>query len=250
MTFSNKDFSEFDEKLSKTQQYIHEIDKPGAIISVFDEGKAFARYCALGYQYLYSKIFDFVFHNTKYVRIRVGGYSHRAASMAQRRIEKLPKDRIYVDYLSLGKSNKIERLTDPRVNTIYMGDYQFTEDMAIVKGAEEYDFKSFGDKNGMHSMVYYYVNNIDTGFYDENGNFHRFYNKNRGLQAISDVVMIKGYKDIPPATAVISTFTFDQEGDIIIAGGSMHKDRRCRTSSQRMLINSAGIKCIDLTTKI
>jgi len=250
MEFTKKELPEFDEKLFKAQQFINEIDKPGAIISVFDEGKVFARYCALGYQYLYSKIFDFVFHNTKYVRIRVGGYSYRAASMAQRRIEKLSKDRIYVDYLSLGKSNEIERITDSRVNMIYMGDYQFTEDMAIVKEAEEYDFKSFGDKSGMHPMVYYYVNNIDTGFYDENGEFHRFYNKNRGLQAISDVVMIKGYKDIPPATAVISTFTFDKEGDIIIAGGSMHRDRRSRTTSQRMLIKSAGIKCIDLTTKV
>ena len=70
------------------------------------------------------------------------------------------------------------------------------------------------------------------------------------MQAISDVVMIKGYKDIPPGTAVISTFTFDHEGDIIIAGGSMHRDRRSRTTSQRMLINSAGIKCIDLTTRL
>ena len=33
MTFSNKDFSEFDEKLSKTQQYIHEIDKPAQAVS-------------------------------------------------------------------------------------------------------------------------------------------------------------------------------------------------------------------------
>jgi hypothetical protein len=131
-----------------------------------------------------------------------------------------------------------------------MGKYRFNYDMVIVKAAEEYDFKSFGDKNGMHTMVYYYVNNIETGFYDANGEFHRFYSKSRGLQAITDVIMIKGFEDITPATAVMCTFTFDNEGDIIIAGNAMHRDRRSRTSSQRMLISNAGIRCIDLTEKI
>lgn len=51
MEYTKKELFEFDEKLLKAQQFINEIDIPGAVISVFDEGKVFARYCALGYQY-------------------------------------------------------------------------------------------------------------------------------------------------------------------------------------------------------
>lgn len=236
------------EELNNIQEYILEIDKPGAVIAVFDEGKVFARYTDLGYQHFYHTLFDFVFHNTRFVRIRVGGYSFRAATMAQNMIKNLPKDRIYLEYLSNGSSE--ENNDDPRIKVFKMGKYQFNYDMDIVKAAEEYDFKSFGDKNGMHTIVYYYVNGIETGFYDNNGEFHRFYSKSRGLQAITDVIMIKGFEDITPATAVMCTFTFDNEVDIIIAGNAMHRDRRSRTSSQRMLINNAGIRCIDLTANI
>jgi hypothetical protein len=237
------------EELKNIQEYILEIDKPGAVIAVFDEGKVFARYTDLGYQHLYYTLFDFVFHNTRFVRIRVGGYSFRAATMALNMVKHLPQDRIYLEYLSNSSSSEGNNDDDPRIKVVNMGDFNFNYDMDIVKAAEEYDFKSFGDERGMHTMVYYYVNNIETGFYDNSGEFHRFYSKSRGLQAIADVVMIKGFEDITPATAVMCTFTFDNEGNIIIAGNAMHRDRRSRTSSQRMLISNVGIRCIDLTEK-
>lgn len=121
--------------------------------------------------------------------------------------------------------------------------------MDIVKQAEEYDFKTFGNRSGSHTMVYYYVNNIDTGWYEKDGSFFPFYNNYRGLEAITDVIMINGYEDIAPASAVICTFTFDNGGDILLAGGSIHKDRRSRTSSQKKLIKDAGIKLLDVTLK-
>ena len=99
-------------------------------------------------------------------------------------------------------------------------------------------------------MVYYYVNNIDTGWYDEEGKFCSFYSKERGLQAITDVIMIDGYQDIAPATAAICTFTFDSTGDTILSGSSIHNDHRSRTTSQRWLIEQAGIKLLDLTRKL
>jgi len=230
----------------KINNFIHEIDEPGAVLSVFDEGKLFG--CGINdYKELYRKIFNIIFYNSKYIKLRVGGYSDRAAMIALKMVKQLPKDRIYVEHLTGGDANYEYKNKDPRIRVIGMEKYGFNNNMEIVKQADEYDFKSFGNINDNHTMVYYYVNNIDTGWYDENGKFTAFYNKYRGLQAITDVVMIKGYEDMTPATSVMCTFTYYSGGTNIYCGGTSHKDRRSRVSSQKSLIESAGIKCLDLT---
>jgi hypothetical protein len=228
---------------------IQDVDKPGAVLTMFDEGKVFARCRHLEYEKLYAYIIKEVFKKSKHIVLRVGGYSYRVAQMALGMAKKLPKDRVYVEYLSKGSANEEWTERDPRIRTIGMKKYKFRSDMDIVKQAEEYDFKTFGNRSGSHTMVYYYVNNIDTGWYEKDGSFFPFYNNYRGLEAITDVIMINGYEDIAPASAVICTFTFDNGGDILLAGGSIHKDRRSRTSSQKKLIKDAGIKLLDVTLK-
>lgn len=231
--------------------FIKEIDKPGAVLAVFDEGKTFARYYDLQYVQLYRYVFGRVFKSSKHIRLRVGGYSFRAARNALEMAKELSKDRIYIEYLSVGDANfEYSCKDDTRIKVIGMEKYNFRRDMNIVKLADKYDFKTFGNNEGLHTMVHFYVNNIDIGFYDDSGEFHPFYHNYRGLQAITDVVMINGYDDITPATAVMSTFTFDSGGDSIYCGGTCHKDRRSRVSSQKALIESAGIKLLDLTAKI
>jgi hypothetical protein len=158
-----------------------------------------------------------------------------------------PADRIYVEYLSKGTADDEWNDRDSRIRIVGMGKYKFHSGMDIVKQADEYDFKTFGNKNGSHTMVYYYVNNIDTGWYEENGEFCPFYNKYRGLQAITDVIMINGYEDITPATAAVCTFTYDSGGNILLACGTIHEDRRSRTSSQKKLLEGADIRLLDLT---
>ncbi len=246
---SNHNYVPSDEVVEMIDSFIMDIDKPGAVLTIFDEGKAFVRCHHLNYENLYEYLIKQVFQKSKYIVIRVGGYSYRVANMVLYRVKQLPEDRVYVEYLSEGSAEEEWKERDPRVRIVGMGKYKFTSDMAIVKDALNYDFKTFGNHNGSHTMVYYYVNNIDTGWYDEGGKFFPFYNKDRGLQAISDVVMIKGFMDIAPATAAVCTFTFDSGGDIIIAGSSIHKDKLSRTSSQRKLIYDAGIKLLDLTDK-
>ena len=231
---------------NKVSDFIHEIDKPGAILTVFDEGKVFARCDILEYEPTYCYVMRRVWRESKNVVIRVGGYSYRAEDMALALVKELPKDRVYLEYLSQYATSNYD---DPRIRAISMRDFKFDYSMDIVQQAEEYDFKTFSNEKGSHCMVYYYVNNIDTGFYDDKGVFHRFYSKDRGLQAITDVIMINGYEDITPATAAICTFTFDSEGDRLYISNAVHKDRRSRTSSQRMLIEKAGIKLLDLTNK-
>lgn len=229
--------------------FVKEIDKPGAVLVMFDEGKAFVRARHLHYQSLYTYVIKSIFKETKHVIIRVGGYSYRVAQLVLDLIKQQPHDRLYVEYLSEGSAEDEWKDRDSRIRVIGMGRYQFRPDMDIVKLANEYDFKTFGYKNGTHTMVYYYVNNIDTGWYEEDGKFCPFYNKYRGLQAITDVVMINGYDEIVPATSVVCTFTFDSGGDIILAGGTIHKDRRSRTSSQKKLIENSCVCLLDLTNK-
>ncbi len=237
------------EMKKKIEKFIQEIDKPGAILTMFDEGKAFARCRYCEYEYLYAYIINKIFKESKHIVIRVGGYSFRVAEMVINMVKSQPKNRIYVEYLSKGSVEDEWIRKDPRMRTIGMGKYNFRKDMDVVKEADEYDFKTFGNRSGSHTMVHFYVNNIDTGFYLDDGIFMPFYDKYRGLQAITDVIMIKGYENIAPATAAMSTFTFNLGGDMIFARGAVHKDRRSRTSSQRRLIESAGINLLDLTFK-
>lgn len=247
--YVTKQFEPTQEMKEKINAFVREIDKPGAVLAVFDEGKVFARCSHLEYPSLYKWIIKKVFEESKYIRVRVGGYSDRVDSLVLNLAKDLPMDRVYVEHLAPCSADYEYKKRDPRIRIVGMAKYRFTSDMDIVKQAEEYDFKTFGNKNGMHTMVYYYVNNIDTGWYDENGEFCRFYSKERGLKAITDVAMINGFDEILPATAAICTFTFDTGGDEIYGAGFAHLDKRSRTSSQKMLIEKAGIKLLDITNK-
>ena len=245
-----------DELTSETKDmidnFVSEIDKPGAVLVMFDEGKIFASWdmnymCKSKYAYKY--LIKRVFYHSKYIVIRVGGYSFRVAGMVLAYANNLPEDRTYVEHLSDGGDDGNWDYRPPRIKTINMNHYTFSPDMDIVNKAEEYDFKTFGSKNGSHTMVHYYVNNISTGWYDEKGKFCPFYDNIRGLHAITDVAMIYGYDQLSPATAAVATFTYEDDGNTIFAGGTVHKDRSSRTSSQKRLIDDSGVKLLDLTDK-
>ena len=237
------------EMKEQIDRFIKENDKPGTIVALFDEGKVFTRARHLHYESTYAYFIKRVLKESEHMVLRVGGYSYRVADMVINIAKQQQKDRIYVEYLSKGAAEDEWNERDPRIRIVGMGKYKFHPGMDIVKQADEYDFKTFGNKNGSHTMVYYYVNNIDTGWYEENGEFCPFYNKYRGLQAITDVIMVNGYEDITPAAAAVCTFTYDSGGNILLACGTKHEDRHSRTSSQRKLIMDAGIKLLDLTHK-
>lgn len=246
---SMSDYMPSNEMIGKIDAFIHDIDYPGSVLTMFDEGKVFARCRHFEYQALYAYVIKKIFSNTRHVVIRVGGYSDRVSQMAINLAKTQPEGRVYVEHLSIGSADNEWLDRDSRIRTIGMGKYKFKPSMDIVKQAEKYDFKTFGSRNGSYPMVYYYVNNIDTGWYDANGQFCSFYDKYRGLQAITDVIMVNGYEDISPATAAVCTFTFDSRGDILLAGGTIHEDKRSRTSSQKKLIEHAGVRLLDLTYK-
>ncbi len=240
------------ETKERIDNFVSEIDQPGAIVAMFDDGKSFAGWSVNGmcqsinaYRYLIKRIF----YHSKHIVIRVGGYSFRIQDMVLSRARKLPEDRTYVEYLTDANDEGNWDYRPPRIKTVYMNRYTFSPDMEIVKKAEEYDFKTYGNQSGSHTMVHFYVNNISTGWYDKKGEFFPFYDNIRGLQAITDVAMLYGYDQIAPATAVVATFTDYADGNIILAGDSIHKNRRSRTSSQKKLIEDSGVKFLDLTDK-
>lgn len=231
------------------KEFLDGIDQPGAVLAMFDEGKAFARVHFPEDPYLiHSDIIEYVLTSTKHITLRVGGYSYRVAQLVLNIADKLCTDPWRVECLSEMESHPENDRPDVTCTRIRMRDFEFESDDPFVKYAEEYDFKYFSMGSDSYPMVYYYVNKIDTGFYKEDGSFVPFYSNGRGLEALTDVAMVRGYKDIRPATAAIYTDSGRGRGDSIFFGPAYHMDKKkiTRGSSQRKLFEDAEIKYFNL----
>ncbi len=212
----------------EVKAFIDDIDHPGAILAMFDEGKAFARVMFPEPPYLlHSDIVAYILTATRHITIRIGGYSDRVAGVV----------------MDVAKNLNCEPW---RIEHLSMRDYDFEPESQFVQYAEQYDFKHFSMGGEAHPMVYWYVNKIDTGFYNEDGSFVPFYSKDRGLQALTDVAMVRGYEDIRPATAALYTDSGRGRGDSLFFGPTSHTDKRSRGSSQRKLFEDAGIKFLNI----
>ena len=220
----------------RVKLFLEQIDKPGTILALFDEGKFF-----YAYDDILEAIIRYCLTESKHITLRVGGYSYRVqrqafylSYMLQTAPERL--ESIYCDYYRPNVD-----YGDAKAIFHELRDYRFDYEDPFVKYAEEYDYKCVALQGVVHSMVYYYVNNIDPGWYDKDGKFHRFYDKLRGLEALGDVTMIRGYADIKPATAALYSDSGSGCGDEIYFGPAAHFDKRSRTSSQQKLFEDAGI---------
>ncbi len=85
----------------------------------------------------------------------------------------------------------------------YYNDIQFEWGSPLTDYADKYDFRSQGGNGMHHSMVWYYVNNVDCGWFDENGIFRSFNTKEKGYWQIVEVIKAKGYKDVEPVTCAL-----------------------------------------------
>ena len=86
----------------------------------------------------------------------------------------------------------------------YFREEQFVWGSPLIDYADKFDFRWQGVKgSGRHSKVWYYVNNVDTGWYNEDGSFCRFDTKEKGYWQIVEVIKAKGYKSIKPATCAL-----------------------------------------------
>ena len=163
--------------------FIDKHDNEGEELALYDEDKFTRRYFSDSRQY--SAMLKHLLL-TKHLKIRIGGNSFRIGES----ITDMAK--------ALGVEDKV---LDFDAN---FKEEQFVWGSPLIDYADKFDFRWQGAKGpGRHSMVWYYVNNVDTGWYNEDGSFCRCDTNEKGYWQIVEVIKAKGYKTIKPATCAL-----------------------------------------------
>ena len=162
--------------------FIEKHDNEGEELALYDEDKFTLSLLSDSKQYV-AMLKRLLL--TKHLKIRVGGNSFRVGKA----ITHMSK--------ALGVEDKILDFDT------YYNDVQFEWGSPLIDYADKYDFRSQGGNGMHHSMVWYYVNNVDCGWYDEDGIFRSFNTKEKGYWQIVEVIKAKGYKDVEPATCAL-----------------------------------------------
>ena len=189
--------------------FIDKHDNEGEELALYDEDKFTNRVFSDSKQYaaMLKRLLM-----TKHLKIRVGGNSFRVGEAITEMTKALDVENKVLDF----DANFREE--------------QFVWGSPIIDYADKFDFRWQGVKGvGRHSMVWYYVNNVDTGWYNEDGSFCRCDTNEKGYWQIVEVIKAKGYKFIAPATCAL------------ICG----KDPRISGRQQTML-EEDGIDCINV----
>lgn len=176
----NIDENDIDEQI---RSFIEKHDNEGEELALYDEDKFTHRLFSDSEQYaaMLKRLLL-----TKYLKIRIGGNSFRVGES----ITHMAK--------ALGVEDKILDLDD------YHKDFQFEWGSPLIDYADKYDFRSQGGNDtGFHSKVWYYVNNVDCGWYEKDGCFCRFDSNKKGYWQIIEVIKAKGYNSIKPATCAL-----------------------------------------------
>ncbi len=163
--------------------FIEKHDNEGEELALYDEDKFTQRYFSDSKQYaaMLKRLLL-----TKHLKIRVGGNSFRVGNS--------------ISYMAepLGVESKVLDVD------AYFREEQFVWGSPLIDYADKFDFRSQGENDtGHHSMVWYYVNNVDCGWYNEDGSFSRFGSNKKGYCQIVEVIKAKGYKTLKPATCAL-----------------------------------------------
>ena len=163
--------------------FIEKHDNEGEELALYDEDKFTRRLFRCSKQYTAMLKCLLL---TKHLKIRIGGNSFRVGE-------------------SITNMAKILGIEDKVLNfDAYFKEEQYVWGSSIIDYADKFDFRWQGEKEGdCHSMVWYYVNNVDTGWYNEDGSFCRFDTNEKGYWQIVEVIKAKGYKSIKPATCAL-----------------------------------------------
>lgn len=163
--------------------FIAKHDNEGEELSLYDEDK-FTQRCFYGSNQFSALLKRLLL--TKHLKIRIGGNSFRIGES----IKSMAK--------ALGVEDKVLDF-----------DYFFKEERfewgsPLIDYADKFDFRSQqANGAGIRSKVWYYVNNVDCGFYGKDGKFARFDTNIKGYWQIVEVIKTKGYNDIKPATCAL-----------------------------------------------
>ncbi|MBR4240196.1 MAG: hypothetical protein IKQ03_12445 [Prevotella sp.] len=163
--------------------FIDKHDNEGEELALYDEDKFTLRVFSGSEQYaaMLKRLLL-----TKHLKIRIGGNSFRVGES----IANMAK--------ALGVEDKILDFDD------YLKDVQFEWGSPLIDYADKFDFRLQGGNDaGFHSKVWYYVNNVDCGWYKEDGTFCRLDSKKKGYWQIVEVIKTKGYDSIESATCAL-----------------------------------------------
>ena len=163
--------------------FIEKHDNEGEELALYDEDKFTHRIFSDSKQYaaMLKRLLL-----TKHLKIRIGGNSFRVGES----ITNMAK--------ALGVEDKVLDFD------AYFKDEQFVWGSPLIDYADKFDFRSSqANKAGIRSKVWYYVNNVDCGWYNEDGNFCRFNSNVKGYWQIVEVIKTKGYNSIKPATCAL-----------------------------------------------
>jgi len=163
--------------------FIEKHDNEGEELALYDEDKFTRRSFSDSKQYaaMLKRLLL-----TKYLKIRIGGNSFRVGET----ITEMAK--------ALGVEGKVLDFD------AYFREEQFVWGSALIDYADKFDFRWQGEKGtGRHSKVWYYVNNVDCGWYEKDGSFCRFDTNEKGYWQIVEVIKAKGYKFIAPASCAL-----------------------------------------------
>ena len=176
----NIDENDLDEQIIS---FIDKHDNEGEELALYDEDKFTHRVFSDSKQYAATLKRLLL---TKYLKIRIGGNSFRVGES----ITNIAK--------ALGVEDKVLDFD------AFFNEEQFIWGSPLIDYADKYDFRSQGGKDtGYHSKVWFYVNNVDCGWYKKDGSFCRFDTKEKGYWQIVEVIKTKGYNSIKPATCAL-----------------------------------------------
>ena len=176
----NIDENDLDEQI---KSFIDNHDNEGEELALYDEDKFTNRIFSDSKQYaaMLKRLLM-----TKHLKIRIGGNSFRIGEG----VTNMAK--------ALGVEDKILDFDT------YFKEEQFVWGSPLIDYADRFDFRSQeGNGAGHHSKVWYYVNNVDCGWYEKDGSFCRFDSKEKGYWQIIEVIKAKGYDSIEPATCAL-----------------------------------------------
>lgn len=176
----NIDENDMDEQIIS---FIDKHDNEGEELALYDEDKFTHRVFSDSKQY--AAILKRLLL-TKFLKIRIGGNSFRVGESITNMAKALGVEDKILDFGACFK------------------DVQFEWGCPLVEYADNFDFRSQGGNDtGHHSKVWYYVNNVDCGWYNEDGTFCRFDTNEKGYWQIVEVIKAKGYNSIKPATCAL-----------------------------------------------
>ena len=163
--------------------FIEKHDNEGEELALYDEDKFTHRFFSDSEQYaaMLKRLLL-----TKYLKIRIGGNSFRVGETITEMAKALDVEDKILDF------------------DAYFREVQFVWGSPIIDYADKFDFRWQGTKGAGHrSMVWYYVNNVDCGWYNEDGGFSRFDTNVKGYWQIVEVIKAKGFNFIEPATCAL-----------------------------------------------